>query len=368
MVQAAEGLRYQRIELDAGQLVDLLDRPLDRPRLLVRALVDQCVEDVGDSDDPAMQRDVLTRQPVRIAAAVPRLVMAARDLLGTLEDREIAAAQDLGAHARVRLHQVELFVGQVRVLQQDLVGDPDLADVVQRCGAAKDFDLGGAEPDRGGEQSGGAPDALSVLLRVVVAVLCRQRQALQQLEPGLFQVGGALADSLLEVLVAVEQLQLQAPRLEQVGDPQAHLDRLERLAQEVVGAGGQRALARRSGGVGRQDEDRDARRPRGDGPQDLHQLEAVRRRHLQVEQDQVGRRGLAEVVDRRGVDRDSHVLVAPLRKHPLQQDHVRLLVVDYEDACPGLVACHQTASTAWSSSSTSRTAPRTASSSSGLVR
>ena len=44
---------------------DLLGGRLDGPGLLVRPLVDEHVEHVGDVDEPAVERDVVARQPVR---------------------------------------------------------------------------------------------------------------------------------------------------------------------------------------------------------------------------------------------------------------------------------------------------------------
>src|SRR3954462_3027583 len=65
------------IELRAGVTPDLVGRGLDRPRLLVRALVDEHVEHVGDVDEAPLERDVGAGEAIRVAGAVPALVVGA---------------------------------------------------------------------------------------------------------------------------------------------------------------------------------------------------------------------------------------------------------------------------------------------------
>ena len=68
---------------------------------------------------------------VRVALAVPALVVRADDVEPVaLEERD--AAEHLLAEHRVRLHQAPLVLGRAARLPEDLVGDPDLADVVEQ--------------------------------------------------------------------------------------------------------------------------------------------------------------------------------------------------------------------------------------------
>lgn len=57
VLKRAEGLDDARVEVLAGQALDLCDRVFDRPCLLVGAIVRQGDKDVGDGDDPAGQGD-----------------------------------------------------------------------------------------------------------------------------------------------------------------------------------------------------------------------------------------------------------------------------------------------------------------------
>ncbi len=49
--QLQESLRHLGVELGAGQFCDLLSRPLNRPRLLVRARVRERIEDIRHGHD-----------------------------------------------------------------------------------------------------------------------------------------------------------------------------------------------------------------------------------------------------------------------------------------------------------------------------
>src|SRR3954447_19404776 len=158
------------IELRPGAAGDLPRGGLDGPRLLVRTLVDEDVEHVGDVHEPRLDRDRLARQAVRIPAAVPALVVMARDRLRGLQQVRPAVGQHARAEHRVRLDDLELLVGQLAGLEQDRVRDRDLADVVQRRRAADPPDLAVAHPQPAREPRREMADALGVLVGVVVAI------------------------------------------------------------------------------------------------------------------------------------------------------------------------------------------------------
>src|SRR6266542_276084 len=117
------------IELRARTAGELLKRPLDRARRLIRAGMGHRVECVGDADDPRLQRDALPAQSIGIARAIDVLVMPAGDPTGDLE--ALALGQNLGAPHRMATHD-RPFVGRQRPgLEQDPVGHMELADVVE---------------------------------------------------------------------------------------------------------------------------------------------------------------------------------------------------------------------------------------------
>jgi hypothetical protein len=151
----------------------------------------------------------------------------------------------------VLLHRLVLVPGQAPRLEQDPVGDRHLADVVQRRRAAQERRLLGGQPEPAGEQLRDAPDPLRVPVGVVVAVLRREREALEDLQPRLLQVPRALAHPVLEAAGVLGELALQPPGLQQVRHPQADLVQVERLGEEVRGAGRQRTAADLHRDVGR---------------------------------------------------------------------------------------------------------------------
>ena len=146
-------------------------------------------------------------------------------------------------------------------------------------GAARpdQLDLGVRQPELGRRASdAGAADPPGVLLRVVVAVLGREREALEDLEPRLLEIAGALRDLVLEVRVLLLQASLEHLDLEQVADAQQQLDPVERLGEEVARAQSRARGAWSRGRVGGEDEERhlgSVSRPAR--PEPLHQLEAV---------------------------------------------------------------------------------------------
>ena len=116
---------------------DLLDDQLERPWQLVWAAGGERVEHVADGADAPDQGDLLAAQSMWIAGAVPALVMRTGDRLGHLDQRRARAGQQRSSGRRVGLHQLPLGSAEFTALEQDLVGDPDLADVVQGAGDAQ---------------------------------------------------------------------------------------------------------------------------------------------------------------------------------------------------------------------------------------
>jgi len=149
-------------------------RAVRRPGLLVGALAGEGVEHVDDRDQAPGQGDRVAGQTLRVAGPVPALVVGEGDLLGDAQELGLPAGQDVGAGGRVALDGVELGGCQRTGLEQDGVGDADLADVVQRGCFAEQAGLGGGKAQGRREPVRGHADTASVLGGDVVAVLAHQ--------------------------------------------------------------------------------------------------------------------------------------------------------------------------------------------------
>ena len=144
----------------------LLEAGVGVERLAVGPLERHRVVGVDHAHGARDQGDLLAAQAVRVAVAVPALVVMAHaqdELL--LEQR----ADDVGAEHRVLAHEVPLLGVQLARLEQDAVGDADLADVVQVGGffGAADALLGpaqlGAQQHHVGRHAGRVAEGVGVL-------------------------------------------------------------------------------------------------------------------------------------------------------------------------------------------------------------
>ena len=177
------------------------DHVAERPRVLVGARGEQGVEHVADGADARRERDLVALEALRVAAAVPALVVAERNLLGQLHERGARAGQDARADRGVGLHRRPLGRVELARLQQDVVGDADLADVVQRAGVAQQLGLLGVMPDLAREPLAEPAHALDVHAGLGVAPLHGHAEPVGDLALRLGEVGRALAHALLEQLV-----------------------------------------------------------------------------------------------------------------------------------------------------------------------
>ncbi len=137
---------------------------LERPGLLVGALAGQGIKHIGHRHDARRQRDLLPRQPQRIAGAIKALVMAGDDIgqhVGVVNAVEAKLADHQVDHllplAGVALHDLELFRGQLARLEQDAVRHRNLADVVQPGEEIDKLHLLIAEASDRGQGSGDEP-------------------------------------------------------------------------------------------------------------------------------------------------------------------------------------------------------------------
>ena len=128
-----------RVEVRARAAQQDRARLFARHAATIRAVFAHRVEAIDDGEDARRPRDRLAAQAVRVAEAVPALVMVADD--GHDRVREIDAFEYLRADGRVNLHLVKLGGRQLPRLVQDVIGDGELADVVQQRAGLQRLDL-----------------------------------------------------------------------------------------------------------------------------------------------------------------------------------------------------------------------------------
>src|SRR5262245_61693478 len=77
------------IELDPGELPNLLDRDLDGEGRPIRTVGGHGVERVDDREDPGPQGDLLALEPARVAGSVPPLLVTQDDVQGGLQEADV---------------------------------------------------------------------------------------------------------------------------------------------------------------------------------------------------------------------------------------------------------------------------------------
>ena len=145
LLQAVE---QHRVERAALSVEDHGDGGVVGVCLFVAAVTGQRVKYVRQCDYLRRDRDLFTEQAVRIAAAVPAFVVPAADLDGDLDQRLVAVLRQPLEHGcaddGMGADDVEFLGRQCARLVQNVLGDADLADVVQggRGGDEADLVLG----------------------------------------------------------------------------------------------------------------------------------------------------------------------------------------------------------------------------------
>src|SRR6266542_1527948 len=164
-----ERLHGLRVELAAPLGEDLVGRVLPGQRLSIRPVARHRVQRVGKREDARTQRDLLPRDTVRVAGPVPALVVETNDVQAFALEQD-DAGEDLGADRGVELDQTALVRVQRPRLVQDLIRDPDLADVVQQEAVLEALVVEQARVDDLGERDRVVLDTLCVEARA--RVLC----------------------------------------------------------------------------------------------------------------------------------------------------------------------------------------------------
>ena len=169
-----------------------VQRLVVRHGLLVAALRRQRVVDVGDAENARGARNLLALEPVRIAGAVPPLVVRLDDRAHV--PREVDVGEHLDARHRVLLDHHPLVRREAARLVQDLRRDHQLADVVQQRADAEPEQRFLVEAGFGGESAGEIGDALAVTLRVVILRFDRLTPASHDVEEIALEAGRLAID------------------------------------------------------------------------------------------------------------------------------------------------------------------------------
>src|SRR3970282_2729862 len=111
-----------------------------------------------DGDDAGAQGDALTAEAVRVALAVPVLVVVVDD--GEDVHQERHALADLAAAVAVLLDDGELVRRELAALFEDGVRHDDLANIVQGGAHAHDLDLPLGTGKLAGDRAGCLPPAV----------------------------------------------------------------------------------------------------------------------------------------------------------------------------------------------------------------
>src|SRR5258708_39940902 len=118
------------------------------------------------------------------------------------------------------MSRADLELGRVQTarLQEHPVGNGDIAEVVQRCGAPERLAPFRLPTEGSGDASRQLARPARVLAGVVVTKLRRQCETFQGVDVGGLQRSGALLDAVLEPLILVLEVEMEHPDLEVVPD------------------------------------------------------------------------------------------------------------------------------------------------------
>src|SRR5581483_2873853 len=131
-----EDLDDGRVEVRSRAAFELGECVLDGAGLAVGPVVGDRVEGVDDGEDAGRKRDLLAGQSARIARSVPPLVVEGEDVVDDVGQERNLRDETL-AERRVHLHRRALTLCQAAGLEEDRVGDADLADVVEQVGVGQ---------------------------------------------------------------------------------------------------------------------------------------------------------------------------------------------------------------------------------------
>ncbi len=158
-----------RVPLVAGALAEAAERLVDREGPAVGPVRGHRIERVGHRDHPRAEGDRLAGQPVGVARPIERLVVMADDGRALTEEAE--PAEDPGPDLGVEPHRHPLLGVERPGLQEDPVGDTDLAEVVDGRRLADELDHALVEAELLGDRDGVDGDPLGVVVGRRVAMV-----------------------------------------------------------------------------------------------------------------------------------------------------------------------------------------------------
>ena len=156
-----EGAHHVRVEVRAGAAHDLGLGGGHGHRPLVRAHGGHRLEGVGEGDDAPGERDVRAGELVRVARAVPLLVVLA-DAVPPWSEPVLQRVGEAGAGRRVTGEDRPLLRVGATLEVEDLGGHGDLAEVVEQRRPPELLQLLLVEADLGPDQLGVGADAFGV--------------------------------------------------------------------------------------------------------------------------------------------------------------------------------------------------------------
>jgi hypothetical protein len=171
-----EGIEDERIELRAPAGAHHADRLVERERGAVHTVARDRIEHVRDARDPSFERNRLPGDAARVAGSVEALVVRQGDRRRDVQQLGGRLGEQPVADLRVPLHHPALGVGQRARLEQDAVGDRDLADVVEAAGEPDQLAALVVELEPQGEQLAVAAHALRVAPCLRVSELGGERE------------------------------------------------------------------------------------------------------------------------------------------------------------------------------------------------
>ena len=243
----------------------------------------------------------------------------------------LVAIQQSGTDGGVGFHDGP-FVGlELARLEQDGVGDTDLADVVHRAGIQDQVTLCLAPVQGPGQHGTDVAHPQDVVAGFLVPVLGGFAQTLDHLQPGAAQLFGLHPHHGVQGGGLVVQESVRQMHIQQVAHPHQQLGAVERLGQVVAGPGTQGFKQVLLAMLGRQDHDR-WQQGRPQGLELLHDLKAIQVRHVQVEQDEVGLCVLIQADHPARVFHQHQLLIALHAQHLVEQLQVDWFVVHGHDA------------------------------------
>ena len=157
------------VELGAGAAAQLVEGDLARERAAVGAVAVERVPGVAGEDDARRERDRVADEPVRVAVAVPALVLVAHGAGDGLQAGD--GREDALADHRVLAHEHPLRGVERAGLVEERVGDADLADVVEQGDGGELGHLLAAQAEAGADGDREVVHGVGVLAGVAVAGL-----------------------------------------------------------------------------------------------------------------------------------------------------------------------------------------------------